>query len=120
GALRKDVLTIRPASRSGRHPGKEYDMRMILIGGLWLLAFSAMASDTLRVGNRLLVAGDSAAQVREALGRPSQVTHHHAARHRRGVVVATPASERWVYRREGREITVTLVDGVVTEIDQRP
>lgn len=94
-------------------------MRIILIGGLWLVALSAMA-DTLRVGNHLLVSGDSAAQVREALGRPSQVTHHHGARHRRGVMVATPASESWVYRREGREITVTLVDGAVTAINQRP
>lgn len=95
-------------------------MRTLLIGGLWLLAFSAMASDTLRVGSHLLVAGDSAAQVRELLGRPGRVTHHRAPRHRRGVVVAMPASERWTYRREGSEITVTLVDGTVTDIDQRP
>lgn len=94
-------------------------MRSILIGSLWLLATSA-AADTLRVGNHLLVSGDSAAQVREALGRPSHVTHHRGAHHRRGVVVATPASESWVYRRDGREITVTLVDGVVTTIEQRP
>lgn len=95
-------------------------MRIILIGGLWWLAFAAMASDTLRVGNRLLVAGDSAAQVRELLGRPGHVAHHRAARRGRGVVVATPASESWVYRRGGGEITVTLVDGAVVEIDQRP
>lgn len=95
-------------------------MRIILIGSLWLLAFSVMASDTLRVGNRLLVAGDSAAQVRALLGRPDRVAHHRASRHRRGVVVARPASESWTYRREGHEITVTLVDGAVAEIDQRP
>lgn len=95
-------------------------MRMLLICSLGLLAFSAIASDTLRVGNHLLVAGDSAAQVRELLGRPGHVTHHHDARHRRGVVVATPSSERWTYRRDGSEITVTLVDGVVSQIDQRP
>lgn len=95
-------------------------MRIIVIGSLWLLAFSAMASDTLRVGNRLLVAGDSAAQVRELLGRPAKVTHHRARRHGRGVVVVTPASESWVYRRDGSEITVTLVDGEVAEIAQRP
>jgi hypothetical protein len=95
-------------------------MRMILIGGLWLLALSTAAADSLRVGNRLLVSGDSAAQVREVLGRPSHVTHHRASRHRRGVVVAEPASERWVYRRDGHEITVTLVEGAVTQIEQRP
>jgi hypothetical protein len=96
-------------------------MRIILVGSLWLLSAVA-AADTLRVGNHLLVSGDSAAQVREALGRPSRVTHHRdrAAGHRRGVVVATPASESWVYRRDGREITVTLVDGAVTTINQRP
>jgi len=93
-------------------------MRIILIGSLWLLAFSVMASDTLRVGSRLLVSGDSAAQVRQLLGRPGHVAHHRAARHRRGVKQS--ASESWTYRREGSEITVTLVDGVVAQINQRP
>jgi len=95
-------------------------MRIILIGSLWLLAFSAIASDTLRVGSRLLVAGDSAAQVRELLGQPAKVAHHRARRHGRGVVVVTPPSESWVYHREGSRITVTLVHGQVTEIEQRP
>jgi hypothetical protein len=95
-------------------------MRTILVGSLWLLAFAAIASDTLRVGSRLLVAGDSAAQVRELLGRPARVTHHRARRHGRGVVVATPASESWVYQEGDREITVTLVDGEVADIRQRP
>jgi len=95
-------------------------MRSILIGSLWLLAFAATASDTLRVGSHLLVSGDSAARVRELLGRPTRVTHHRARRHGRGVVVATPASESWVYRDETHEITVTLVDGAVAEIEQRP
>jgi hypothetical protein len=95
-------------------------MRIILFGGLWLLACSAFASDTLRVGNRLLVAGDSAAQVRELLGPPTRVTHHRNRRHGRGVVVLTPASDSWVYRRDGGEITVTLVDGEVAEIEQHP
>jgi hypothetical protein len=93
-------------------------MRIILIGGLWLLGFSVMASDTLRVGSRLLVAGDSAAQVRELLGRPEHTTRHRASHHRRGVVV--PASESWIYRLDGSQITVTLVDGAVVDIQQRP
>ncbi|HEV2540974.1 MAG TPA: hypothetical protein VGU03_14875 [Frateuria sp.] len=62
-------------------------MRIVLVGSLWLLSAVA-AADTLRVGDHLLVSGDSAAQVRAALGRPSRVTHHRdrdrAARHRRG------------------------------------
>lgn len=95
-------------------------MRTILIGSLWLLAFAATASDTLRVGSHLLVAGDNATQVRELLGRPARVTHQRARRHGRGVVVVTPASESWVYRDDGREITVTLVDGVVSDIEQHP
>ena len=95
-------------------------MRTILIAGLWLLAFGATASDTLRVGSRLLVAGDSAAQVRELLGQPTRVTHHRARRRGRGVVVLTPASESWSYRDGEREITVTLVDGEVAGIEQRP
>lgn len=92
-------------------------MRGILIGGLWLLAFTATAADTLRVGSHLLVSGDSAAQVRQLLGRPASVAHHRGSRHR-GVRV--PASERWLYRVDGREIVVVLVDGEVDEILQRP
>jgi len=95
-------------------------VRTILIGSLWLLTFAASASDTLRVGSHLLVAGDSAARVRELLGRPTRVAHHRARRHGRGVVVVTPASESWVYRDGEREITVTLIDGKVAEIQQRP
>jgi hypothetical protein len=34
--------------------------------------------------------------------------------------VLAPASESWVYRRDGREITVTMVEGEVAEIEQRP
>lgn len=97
-------------------------MRIVLVGSLWLLSAVA-AADTLRVGDHLLVSGDSAAQVRAALGRPSRVTHHRdrdrAARHRRGAA-KKPASESWIYRRDGREITVTLVGGAVTTIEQRP
>jgi hypothetical protein len=94
-------------------------VRLLLIASLWL-GFSIVCADSLRVGNRLLVAGDSAAQVRELLGRPTRITHRHAARRHRGVVVATPASERWTYRRDGGELTVTLVDGEVVAIEQRP
>ena len=93
-------------------------MRVLFIAVLCLLAGSAFASDTLRVGSQLLVSGDSAAHVRELLGRPSHVTHHRGSHRRRGV--ASPASERWVYHRDGSEITVTLVDGAVAQIMQRP
>jgi hypothetical protein len=34
--------------------------------------------------------------------------------------VVTPASERWTYRRDDSELTVTLVDGEVVAIEQRP
>ena len=95
-------------------------MRLLPIASLWLLALPIVCADSLRVGNRLLVVGDSAAQVRELLGRPVHITHRHAARHHRGVVVATPASERWTYHRDGGELTVTLVDGEVVAIEQRP
>lgn len=94
--------------------------RIALIGSLWLLAFAAGASDTFRVGSRLLVAGDSARQVRELLGKPARVTHQRGRRHGRGVVVVTPASERWVYRLDDRVVTVTLVGGKVAQIEQRP
>lgn len=94
----------------------------------WLLALpAAQAGDSLRVGNRVLVAGDSAATVSSLLGKPTYKSHSRAAstrssRKRRSArTVSTNAEpgERWQYHRDGRVIVVTLVDGRVTDIDER-
>lgn len=98
-------------------------MRICLFGILLALSFMAAASSTLRVGNRVLVAGDSAVQVTELLGRPAHVSRGahgtRGRRRRRGLVAANPASERWQYRRHGHTITVLMVDGAVADIQQQ-
>ena len=91
--------------------------RMLFFAVLFLPAFAAAAADTLRVGDRLLVSGDSTARVEELLGRPPQRSHRAAARHGRRGGTAT-GGERWQYRRDGRTITLTIVDGRVDRIEQ--
>lgn len=104
-------------------------MRMVVALLVWI-AFSAAAwaSSTLRVGSQVLTAGDSRARVTELLGKPSSKSRQRRARgghsrgRRGGVRVITHAdgsSEQWHYLRDERAITVTLVDGKVTSIEER-
>lgn len=102
---------------------------ILVLLGLWCgLTASAAATDTLRVGNRVLVKGDSAATVLALLGKPSHKSHRRATRsrgsRRRGkqVQVVEPnamGGEQWQYRRDGRVIVITLIDGRVGDIDER-
>jgi hypothetical protein len=103
-----------------------YGLASLLAVALFACASGAVASDSLRVGNRVLVVGDSAATVLGMLGKPSHKSHRGGARGngRRGRRVRAvsgdaAASERWQYRRDGRVIVVTLVDGRVSDIDER-
>jgi hypothetical protein len=93
---------------------------------LFFCATATSASDSLRVGSRVLVVGDSAATVTALLGKPSHKSHRNAPRSggRRGKRTRTAAGdtargEQWQYRRDGRVIVVTLVDGRVSDIDER-
>ncbi|MEW9622655.1 DUF2845 domain-containing protein [Rhodanobacter geophilus] len=93
---------------------------------LFACATAAPASDSLRVGNRVLVVGDSAVTVTALLGKPSHKSHRNVPRggSRRGKRARTTAGdaargEQWQYRRDGRVIVVTLVDGRVSDIDER-
>ena len=100
---------------------------VLLACAMLALAASASASDTLRVGNRVLVVGDSAATVTALLGKPAHKSHRGGARNasrrggRRGRTASanTVGGEQWQYRRDGRVIVVTLVDGRVSDIDER-
>lgn len=103
-------------------------MHRYLVAGLLLLAGAgaASASDSLRVGSRVLVVGDSAATVADLLGKPSHKSRHGSSRSgsRRGKRVRvvsrdTERGEQWQYRRDGRVVVVTLVDGRVSDIDER-
>ncbi|MEW9572068.1 DUF2845 domain-containing protein [Rhodanobacter sp. Si-c] len=93
---------------------------------LFAVAAGASASDSLRVGSRVLVVGDSAATVTALLGKPVHKSRRNAARgggHRgkraRAAQGDKARGEQWQYRRDGRVIVVTLVDGRVSDIDER-
>jgi hypothetical protein len=106
-----------------RRQGEVMRHRFVFFAFAWLAcAATAQASDSLRVGNRLLMVGDTATHVQALLGRPSYRAHRSRPSRRRGGAVTSgnAGGERWQYRRDGRVIVVTLVDGVVTDIEDRP
>lgn len=99
-------------------------MRPFLVFFLLACAALAQASSTLRVGSRVLTAGDSAERVIELLGKPSsktRVPRTPRASTRGGVRVIDPhqGGVRWRYRRGGHVTVVTIVDDRVVEIEDR-
>ncbi len=96
-----------------------------IIGLLGLsLSLAAQASSTLRVGSQVLTAGDSPERVLALLGKPSSKSHQRSTRsrgsRRGGVRVAgREAGEQWRYRRGDHVIVVTIVDGRVSNIEDR-
>ena len=104
--------------------------RMLVALLVWIAcSAAAWASSTLRVGSEVLTAGDSRARVTELLGKPSSKSRHRSARgsHSRGggggggirVITNAGRGEQWHYLRDEHAITVTLVDGKVTSIEDR-
>ncbi|MBD8900493.1 DUF2845 domain-containing protein [Rhodanobacter sp. DHG33] len=98
------------------------------LSGLVFFAYAthAAASSSLRVGNRVLVVGDSAATVAELLGKPSYKSHRggtggnsRGGKRTRAVAAGTKTGEQWQYRQDGHVIVITLVDGRVSDIDER-
>lgn len=96
------------------------------------LSNAALALSSLRVGNQVLVAGDSSARVTALLGKPSHKsgsrrsssrgsrTRSGSSSRRGGVrVIDADAGrgEKWEYRRDDHVTTVTIVDGKVSDID---
>ncbi|SFR92119.1 Protein of unknown function [Dyella sp. OK004] len=100
-------------------------MRKGWVMGLFVWAAMAHASDTLRVGSKVLSSGDSAARVVELLGKPlhkargSKPASGKSARSKsKGQAArADTGGERWQYRRGGRTVMITLTDGKVSRID---
>lgn len=98
----------------------------LLALGLFAGATGAIAADSLRVGNRVLVVGDSAATVTALLGKPSHKSrggsagaHSRRGKRTRFATARTKPGEQWQYRRDGHVVVVTLVDGRVSDIDER-
>ncbi len=104
-------------------------MRIRLVIALFALSAAVQASSTLRVGSQVLSAGDSRERVIELLGKPTAKSHARKARSqgsgrgsRRGgvrVVDNKQGGEQWRYHRDGHVTVVTIVDGRVSEIEDR-
>ena len=108
-------------------------MRFALVSVVASAAFvfsgGADALSSLRVGNQVLVAGDSSARVTALLGKPSHKSGSRSSRGRRtgsgrtrsgGVRVITAdqqPGQKWEYRRDDHVTVVTIVDGKVSDID---
>ncbi|TBR37309.1 DUF2845 domain-containing protein [Dyella terrae] len=76
-------------------------------------AGASFASDTLRVGSRVLVTGDSSARVVDLLGQPSTKQRGSSKPGRRA------GTERWHYRRGQRITTISVAEGRVVHIDEQ-
>ncbi|MHB1057475.1 MAG: DUF2845 domain-containing protein [Rhodanobacter sp.] len=99
-------------------------MRIRLVVALFAFSAAVHASSTLRVGSRVLTAGDSRERVVELLGKPTSKSHArkpHGRGRRRGVRVLDnrQGGEQWRYRRGDHVTVVTIVDGRVSEIEDR-
>ena len=118
-------------------------MRIRFVLALFAFSAAAQASSSYRVGSVLLTAGDSAARVTGLLGKPSYKSHrsgsrsnsrgsgsrrsgsHTSGRGRGRGSRVVPDGERgargeqWQYLRDDRVVTVTIVDGKVSDIDDR-
>lgn len=101
-------------------------MRRIMCLSLLLFACTAHAgSGTLRVGNEVLVVGDTATRVLELLGKPSYRTHaagssstHRSSRkgRRNSGRSASAGGEQWQYRQGSRVVIIVMFDGKVSAI----
>jgi len=81
-------------------------MRIRLVVALFAFSAAVQASSTLRVGSQVLTAGDSRERVVELLGNPTSKSHAHKPRSHGS--------------RRGDHVTVvTIVDGRVSEIEDR-
>jgi hypothetical protein len=100
-------------------------MRRYLVIALLACTFSAHALESLRIGNQLLVVGDSAARVKAMLGNPSvhakggsaKKTSSKTSGQRKGKSGKSDKGERWQYQRDGHTVTITIVGGKVSHID---
>jgi hypothetical protein len=105
-------------------------MRRYVAIALLFFAYNAHAMESLRVGNQLIVVGDSAAKVKEMLGKPTSRSKSSGSGksgskkgsgHRKGGVQVQSndktKGEKWQYRRDGHTTTFIIADGVVTHID---
>lgn len=86
-------------------------MRTIILAAVLVLLAMPARADSIRFGERLLTDGDSAAKVKQIAGEPDaveQIQNEYGA----------TLGQRWQYYRDGKTITITIIDGKVTTITE--
>lgn len=92
--------------------------------GLTLLMLASAAhagGGTLRVGNQVLVVGDSATRVTELLGKPAyrsqaKSTASSGRSGKKGGKASATSGQQWQYRQGNRLVTIVVADGKVAAI----
>ena len=88
-------------------------MRRYLVVLLLSLSLAAHASNTLRIGSEVLTVGDSAVRAMQLLGKPDFKEPVESE-------FGGYQGERWQYQRDdGRIVTVTIINGKVSNIEDR-
>lgn len=93
-------------------------MRPYLLLVLLLVSVPAFADDSLRVGDRVLSVGDSAAKVQDLLGKPVVRTYLQAPDTALTNDQAT-GNEQWQYLQDGKTVFITIINGKVSEIETK-
>jgi hypothetical protein len=92
-------------------------MRRYMFLALLMVSFVAQASSTLRVGDKVLSIGDTAARVQELLGPPvTRVLLHQSDGLPNDQV---SRGEQWQYVQDGKTVIVTIVDGKATDFETK-
>ncbi|MCQ4164611.1 DUF2845 domain-containing protein [Tahibacter harae] len=87
-------------------------MRPLILAAGLLMAGTALAADTYRVGSRVITVGDSAAKVSQAVGEPAVKVPIES---KQGGYLG----ERWQYALDGKTVTFEIRAGKVASIDER-
>ena len=85
-------------------------MRAAVFYFLLLLTVPALA-DTYAFGSRLVVSGDGPAKVMDVAGKPDRIVD---LENKHGGVYG----ERWEYYISGKTVSITIIDGKVTQITE--
>ena len=92
-------------------------MRRYVLVVLLGTSFATQAASTLRVGEKVLSVGDTAARVQELLGPP--VTRVYL--HRQDGLPDDQVSrgEQWQYVQDGKTLIVTIIDGKAGDFETK-
>jgi hypothetical protein len=93
-------------------------MRRYVFLALLLVSVTAHAMSTLRVDDKVLSIGDTAARVQQLLGPPVMRNYLHSQDGGLGKDEVS-VMEQWQYLQDGKTVIVTIVNGRATDFDTK-